>query len=221
MYIIYVTTVIVIYWKDLHAKRVASLSAKLTNMRDKIDRNGGRITDEDIAEAQDLPEDDETVSLIIQSPKYTSSSQLSVLDSSSTDIEEDIEAATMPSIEAGPIERFVDLLTRCIATPIREVLKNLLPKLHPLHANVQHHAHLSQQVPLWRAISCFAMSIVGISVLASCIVAISESLISSLELETATVGATLVAFGSEVRHRWRTQVLCALSNASCPRRFLT
>lgn len=201
VYIVYVTTVIIIYWKDLHAKKLASLSNKFNNMKQKIDKNGGRITEDDLLEARELPEDDETVSLIIQSPKSSSNLQLTTLDINSSGIEseeEDIEAATLPSMESGPIERFCDFANRCISTPIRELLKNLLPKLHPGHANVQHHTHLSQLVPLWRAVLCFASCILVISALASVIVAVSESMISSLNLETATVGATLVAFGSEI-----------------------
>jgi Ca2+/Na+ antiporter len=200
VYLVYVTTVVIIYWKDLHLKKLASLSLKFYNMREKIDRNGGRITDEDIDEARDLPEDDETVSLIVHSPKSGSPIHLTTLDiSSNSDVEqEDIEDATLPSVESGPIERVLDFANRCISTPIREILKNILPKLHPTHTNIQHHSHLSQLVPFWRAVFCFLSSILVISILASCIVAVSESMISALNLETATVGATLVAFGSEI-----------------------
>lgn len=200
VYLVYVSTVVIIYWKDLHLKKLASLSLKFYNMREKIDRNGGRITDEDIDAARDLPEDDETVSLILHSPKSGSPIHLTTLDiSSNSDVEqEDIEDATLPSVESGPIERVLDFANRCISTPIREILKNILPKLHPTHTNIQHHSHLSQLVPFWRAVFCFLSSIMVISILASCIVAVSESMISALNLETATVGATLVAFGSEV-----------------------
>lgn len=175
------------------------MSTKLNSMRVKIDQNGGRITDNVLAEAQDLQEDDETLSLLVHSSKVSSQSDILSLNSSSIDIEEDIEMATIPSVETGPIERFFELGNICISTPIRETLKNLLPKLHHTHSNMHHHLHSSQPVPFWRALLCFGMSIVTISVLASIIVAISESLISSMQLETATVGATLVAFGSEVR----------------------
>lgn len=200
MYLLYVSTVIYIYYKELAARKLAALAAKFSAVREHVQRNGGVITDEHLQHVEDFANaDDETVSLlIVHSPNSSRESLALHQQVQSGDLEEDIESASIPSVESGVIERFFEMTNRCFSTPIREVLRNILPKLHPLQHASGVQDNLSQYVPLWRAVLCLAMSVLCISLLASTIVAISESLISNMSLDSATVGATLVAFGSEV-----------------------
>eukprot|EP01039_Chlorochromonas_danica_P010819 gene10819-12027_t len=53
-------------------------------------------------------------------------------------------------------------------------------------------------VPLWTVSTVLGMSIVGISICASLIVFLSETLVSSLGIGSSTMGATIVALGAEI-----------------------
>lgn len=200
---------------------MASLAAKFNLVRADVSRNGGVINDEHLQEAADIvTTDEETVSLLVLS---TPSFAVDMDDSHSPrrallqqlqagDLEEDIEAVQVTNNTASTsIEAVAEAINRTMSAPIREILRHLLPRLQsesivPLSHSVNNSNnsnnpsgdHHSGAVPLWRAILCLVASIFAISLLASTIVAVSESFIVSLHLDSSTVGATLVAFGSEV-----------------------
>jgi Ca2+/Na+ antiporter len=142
------------------------------------------------------------------------------------DREEDIEELGGER-ESTAWSRTYDSLNVLLGQPIRLVFKYTLPALHPtpppsLPLSPTQSSHDCENpmppslplsstlsngslspsnpnyVPLSRALSILALSVLCISLLASAIVVISESFISRLGIGTATMGATLVALGSEV-----------------------
>jgi hypothetical protein len=59
---------------------------------------------------------------------------------------------------------------------------------------------LKPQTPLWRALAVLVTCMGLIAALTSLIVVVSTGIVSELHLDSSTVGATLVALGSEVLH---------------------
>lgn len=120
---------------------------------------------------------------------------------------EDIEEAIPPSISSSSLQRSYEYVSRFVSVPIRWLFHHAFPSLHPSEASLPFNPSASapeeishELVPLWRACSVLFASILCISILASVIVVISESFVSNLGIGTATMGATLVALGSEVRY---------------------
>jgi Ca2+/Na+ antiporter len=62
------------------------------------------------------------------------------------------------------------------------------------------YAYPNSYVPLWRAVACLIVCLFYVGLLASAIVQLCEKLSHLVGVGGSTVGATLVALGSEVRH---------------------
>ena len=80
-------------------------------------------------------------------------------------------------------------------------LRLLLPKqVAAPDQQQQQHSVESQRprTPLWRAVSVLLLSMLFIALLTSLVVFISTHIVADLHLDSSTIGATLVALGSEV-----------------------
>jgi Ca2+/Na+ antiporter len=66
------------------------------------------------------------------------------------------------------------------------------------------YAYPNSYVPLWRAVACLLVCLFYVGLLASAIVQLCEKLSHLVGVGGSTVGATLVALGSEVRTSYRT-----------------
>lgn len=88
-----------------------------------------------------------------------------------------------------------------VTAPISLVVKMTIPSLYTsgliIDADIGN-KHEGQKVTFIRACGTLVMSIFWIAMLAWCIIGISESLIEHMDVGTSTVGATLVALGSEI-----------------------
>ena len=78
-------------------------------------------------------------------------------------------------------------------------LRLLLPKQAAVQDQQhQHHRDKRSRTPLWRAVVVLLLSIMFIGLLTSLVVFISTNIVLDLHLDSSTIGATLVALGSEV-----------------------
>eukprot|EP01036_Dinobryon_divergens_P022333 gene22334-30578_t len=78
-------------------------------------------------------------------------------------------------------------------------LRLLLPKQAAVQDQQQHHGRdMQSRTPLWRAIVVLLLSILFIGLLTSLVVFISTNIVLDLHLDSSTIGATLVALGSEI-----------------------
>jgi len=86
------------------------------------------------------------------------------------------------------------------ARPLQRLLSRRSSKLHLQQQQfaLEQQAELRRESPLWRAVSVLLLSMLFIALLTSLVVFISTSLVKALRLDSSTVGATLVALGSEV-----------------------
>jgi Ca2+/Na+ antiporter len=109
---------------------------------------------------------------------------------------EDIESAIPATTHSTFLARTYELIVRFISIPIRKVFQYIMPTLYTVSTALpsQH----PQYVPLSRAITVLLVCFLCISLSASLIVMISESLIKYMHIDSTVVGATLVAFGSEI-----------------------
>ena len=108
----------------------------------------------------------------------------------------------------GITTRSLHMINMAFLTPLQVVLSIVIPQLQPpisiRSGNISpvrsdsNGTTSNNVVSLPRACSVLCMSIVMIGVLASVIVGLSESLIGYLGVDSSTLGATLVALGSEV-----------------------
>jgi Ca2+/Na+ antiporter len=91
-------------------------------------------------------------------------------------------------------------LLESIAAPIILVIKMTIPNLpdSTLEINAAAGSRGNRRVSFVRAFAVFSMSILWIAVLAWCLIGVSESLIKLLNVGTSTIGATLLALGSEI-----------------------
>lgn len=117
-------------------------------------------------------------------------------NSNGQNVFEDIEAAVPVSQHSTIVLRSYELVLRSISVPIRKLFQYIMPTLHVVSTTLP--ASHPQYVPLSRALSVLLMCFVCISLSASVIVMVSESLIKSLHIDSAVVGATVVALGSEI-----------------------
>jgi Ca2+/Na+ antiporter len=92
-----------------------------------------------------------------------------------------------------------------VTAPIDFAIKSTTPKLYQSNsanaedaASAQQNKQGKQKVTFMRASGALAMSVLWIALLAWCIIEISESLIKHMGVGTSTVGATLVALGSQI-----------------------
>jgi Ca2+/Na+ antiporter len=72
------------------------------------------------------------------------------------------------------------------------------------------YAYPNSYVPLWRAVACLLVCLFYVGLLASAIVQLCEKLSHLVGVGGSTVGATLVALGSEVRTLYRTDICVCL-----------
>ena len=218
--------VIFMYLRDLKQKRLSDLYAKYPSVAEVAKRNkisseeemkalsnsqqNGVLSDSMDLARRELDFDREANLSSREHDSLLSASNspvnhISGMQTFSAEIE-DIEEAVPASVASSSWHRFYEYITRIVAVPIRWVFHYTFPSLHPtdtFSALVPSQDHIAtvvnhEAVPLWRACAVLFASIVCISLLASLIVAISESFVSNLGIGTATMGATLVALGSEV-----------------------
>jgi len=141
----------------------------------------------------------------------SNSPYLSDTDIESSGLIDDVEGigGTEPNSD-NTTHNMVSLVVNCIYVPVEHVIRALMPALHPqiphFISGNHHQQHLHQQrvlsthrVSLLRAVIVLASCITAIGVLAVCIVLFCESVINRLGFDSATMGATLVALGAEVR----------------------
>ena len=101
-----------------------------------------------------------------------------------------IETATVPSNNALYVWG-LNIFNVYFANPFQSVLVYLMPKLIPNNDS-------KGKVPLSRAFSVLGMCIVYIAIFTSIIVSTCSILVSQLNVDKSTIGATLVALGSEI-----------------------
>jgi Ca2+/Na+ antiporter len=87
------------------------------------------------------------------------------------------------------------LIWATATTPVHFAIHKMLPSLH---MPAGHGEGDKVKVSFIRATSVLVSCIMSISVLAYCIIVLSETLITRIGVGTSTVGATLVALGSEI-----------------------
>lgn len=120
----------------------------------------------------------------------------------STDLEYELDPIpTIITTTTQKNETFIhssfDHMHDIMSYPIRYVLGMIFPKMSD---ELDHPHHLLPSISLGKAFLSLGMCIFGISVLASFIISLSTQIITMLGIDSATMGATLVAFGSEVCH---------------------
>ena len=82
-----------------------------------------------------------------------------------------------------------------LTQPVHMVIHKILPSLHPRSGDRE---GSKVKISFFRALSVLLSCVVSISLLAYCIIILSEMLIVRIGVGTSTVGATLVALGSEI-----------------------
>jgi len=82
-----------------------------------------------------------------------------------------------------------------VTAPVGAVIKMTIPSLHSGESETDSSKH---RVSFLRACGTLFMSITWIAMLAWCLIGVSETLIAHMDVGTSTVGATLVALGSEI-----------------------
>lgn len=202
VYLLYVGVVVFAYWRDLRSKTLAHLMGKHPHLAHIIASNPD-ITEADIAALNEQHKAG-GMQIIAGSPhtRVSSTEKLPLLsveiDEELGDdgviVEEDIEEASSPSAESSFYSRTLDHFNRLMMMPIRWTLSRILPSLHSSPSP----AGEEDFVPLWKVSTVLGMSIVFISISASVIVTFSEALVQSLNIDSSTIGATLVALGAEV-----------------------
>eukprot|EP01031_Cornospumella_fuschlensis_P038157 gene38157-46366_t len=188
VYVFYVSMVVFAYWRDLRTKTVQRFTQTHPHLAQIINANPS-ITVQDIEALQ--AQHEAGLLSIEHVPLLNQDGQSEDIDS--VDIIEDIQAVDPVNTDSNTYSRTLDYINKFMCAPIRFVCSRVFYELHPRHLPVE-----QDIVPLWKVCSVFAQSIFAISICASLIVSLSEVLVESLNIGSSTLGATLVALGSEI-----------------------
>ncbi len=221
VYVLYVGTVVFVYWRDSRARKSQSVQGKgslsHSDSNDERERDFGRA----LVIKKDAQREDQlrALRLSLDSERERDSVEEGEREDEPFLASQDVEPA---SASSSACSRTYDSLSTILGRPIRLFFEYAFPALHPpLLKQTQSPSRPVEEVveegdrlpgtvsgrerdkdpnyvPLWRALTILGLSVFCISLLASAIVFISESFISRLGISTATMGATLVALGSEV-----------------------
>lgn len=210
VYICYVGIVIVVYVYKSQSSRRIDPNSPSVNIGSIDAANVNIIEIEHHFQSLNISVVNDNLVDAEEDKKYTEENEhLRSLLGGSDDIELDIEEAVTTNDAPSQCKRTIGLIRRLISAPIKQIFRSVIPSLQGALANVNHMGNSlppsrnAQPVSLRRAIFSLIMSIIFISISATAIITICESLISNLGLETATIGATLVAFGTEVNNKYR------------------
>jgi Ca2+/Na+ antiporter len=197
VYVVYVSTVTVTYIRDTRAKKLRSLQSRFPQLANDIaEREDHLLTDRrlrsllheereiDCEQQNRTLERESLLGEVCDHPPHVAALLLFDNDAEV----EDVDNALSPSELSTLCSRLSDLLRR----PIQSLLFRVIPSIKATSE--------TPTIPLLQALKSFGVCIFGVSLLSALIVWISESLVSSLGVGTATLGATLVALGSEVQH---------------------
>lgn len=136
-------------------------------------------------------DDDSLTSLGDKSPK--------VVELDLYALEEDVEPVVVVS-QKVTCERAVCVVWSVGGTIMGNLIGCIVPPLHPnTETSLKSSSTSIPHVPVWRAFLVFFTCIFHVGVLASVIVSLCEVLVRVIGVDSSTLGATLVALGSEVR----------------------
>jgi Ca2+/Na+ antiporter len=171
--------VVFTYRRDLRSKTLVNLMNRNPHLAHIIASNPG-ITEADIAAL----DEQHKAGLLTSVPSLEHFPLLRDEENSLEEIE-DIEAIQPASINT--FNRILAYIHDLFSSPWVKLFSMLFPSLKD-----------GEYIPLGVVSTVLGVSIVCISVFASLIVAISQSMVETLDIGSSTMGATLVALGAEV-----------------------
>ncbi len=169
-----------------------------SNSSSESNQNSGSLEDDD----DSIFNNDESIQLITENSIVLNS------------IDPEINTENNNHDECSPnlinyLRRFID---EQVLHRVHLFFKSIMP---PLHDNLKNGA----KVPTFRIFSIIIICIFFIGIFSSLIVSLSTNLISLLKIEESTLGATLVAFGSEVSYHYLITITFILTLSSFVFRF--
>ena len=174
IYIVYVSSVMVLYYTSLISTNAAAAAAAAAAPLSQEDEDIGKGLLADDAELGREEDEDE--------------------DGKEEGVSDKIIAESSTQTKDCPqrLSMYFRRSWRCMCFPVRCLIVSLMPRLKPAGASAK------VRVSLIRAIGVLVLSIVLVGNLSSGVISICGIIIEELKVDASTLGATLVALGAQI-----------------------